>query len=293
MKIVTAKMKRIHVQQTMVNMCVQSALASSNISPCLSHFKIREIPPKSPNESLFKNRYITIGSIISAIKIIASAPQELLIMPRLAETVRNASFIEAPTIGTKELIAKRAVLIVSVSAPWEITFFKERINIKTDIINIVTEVNVVLMSLEIPPNSIPPIDLTQLKTIQILTSGSIHATNKTSVREINNTIAPLLIAAVDIFPLSICIVAIIGAKDDIVLQRILVYAVTLLARDTQILNTYIITQIDEQEENAICIASDVVVCENISKIELKSKSTSIPLKTFNVLFNPTKRYSMM
>ena len=86
----------------------------------------------------------------------------------------------------------------------------------------VTEVNVVLINFDIPPTSLPPTDLTQLNAIQILTSGSMQVISKASVIEINNIIAPLLIAAVDIFPLIICIVAIIGAKDDIALQRIFV-----------------------------------------------------------------------
>ena len=263
------------------------------MSACLLQFKIFEIPPKSPNEILFRNRYIIIGNIINAIITIAKTPQELFIKPRLDETVRNASFIDAPTIGRKLLIAKRAVLIVSVSAPCDIMFLREKTNIKMDIINIVTEVKEFLISLDIPANSMPPIYLIELNTKQIFISGSIHETNNTSVSAIKRTIAPLPIAAVDIFPLSICIVAIIGANDDIAFIKILEYVVTFVAKDAHTLNTYIVMHSVEHDVNAICKAWELDVWESISKIELISRRTRIPLNVFKVLFIPENKYSVI
>ena len=91
-------------------------------------------------------------------------------------------------------------------------FLKEKININIDIINIVTEVKVLLTTLETPPNSIPPRLLAQLSIIHIFTSGIIKTTRKLSVIDINSTIIAFESVALDIFPLIICIDAIIGAK---------------------------------------------------------------------------------
>ena len=129
-----------------------------------------------------------IGSIISAIINIAITPHVLLIKLRLEETVRKASLIDAPTIGTKLLIAKRAVFIDKLSAPCAKTFLNEKINIKIDITKIVTEVNVFLTILEIPPNSIPPRLFAQQSIIHIFTNGSINTAKMPSVTEIKSNI---------------------------------------------------------------------------------------------------------
>ena len=56
-----------------------------------------------------------MGRIIKAIAIKATAPHDALIICTLELKVLSASFTEAPTIGTKLLIAKRAVLRDKVS----------------------------------------------------------------------------------------------------------------------------------------------------------------------------------
>lgn len=110
-------MNKTQVQHTSVKRNVQIELASSRIEPCSSHPTILETEPSIPKESLFKNKKIISGSIITAMAIIAIIPQELFINDILVETVRRASFIDAPTIGTKLLIAKRAVFIDKESTP--------------------------------------------------------------------------------------------------------------------------------------------------------------------------------
>ena len=161
-----------------------------------------------------------IGSIISAIAIIAITPHEFFINDRDEDTVLNASLTDAPTNGTKLLIANRAVFNVRVSAPCDSTFLNEKINIKIDIVKTVTEVNVVLTSFEIPPNSMPPMALTQPNIRQRLTRGSIKVIKKFSTKEINKTIEAFEIVAEVIFPLKICKPTIIGAKALITLQII-------------------------------------------------------------------------
>ena len=155
---------------------------------------------------------------MSAIQIIATIPHEFFIIEREEETVRKASLIEAPTMGTKLLIANRAVLMERESAPCDSMLLKEKININTDITKTVTDVNVFLTSFEIVPNSIPPSAFIQLNIRQRLTSGSINATKKPSTTEINNTIDAFVIPAELILPPIICNDAIIGANEVITLQ---------------------------------------------------------------------------
>ena len=121
--------------------------------------------------------------------------------------------MEAPTIGTKLLIANLAVFNETVSAPCVSIFLNEEINIKSDIIKTVTDVNVFLTSLDNPPNSTPPIDFTQLNIIQIFINGSMQAIRKPSVMEISKIIVAFVIVAVEILPLIISIDVIIGAKE--------------------------------------------------------------------------------
>ena len=123
-------------------------------------------------------------------------------------------------MGTKLLIANLAVFIDIESAPCAKIFLKEKTNIKIDMTNTVTEVKVFLISLDMPPNSIPPSAFIQLNIRHKFTKGSMKATKKPSTIEINKTIEALDIVAEVIFPLIICIVAIIGAKALITLQII-------------------------------------------------------------------------
>ena len=182
--IVIEKIKRVQVQAIKVSIYVHKESASSKIALCMPQSIVLDMPPRSPKQSLFRKTYIIIGSIISAMTNIATTPHEFLIILRLVETVRNASLIEAPTMGTKLLIAKRAVFIDKRSASCVRIFLKEKININIDITNIVTEVNVFLTILETPPNSIPPRLFAQLSIIHIFTSGIIKTTRKLSVIDI-------------------------------------------------------------------------------------------------------------
>jgi hypothetical protein len=81
-----------------------------------------------------------------------------------------------------------------------------------DITNIVTDENVFLTILEIPENSMPPKLFAQHSIMQIFTSGIIKTTRKLSVIDIKSIIIELESVALDIFPLIICIEAIIGAN---------------------------------------------------------------------------------
>ena len=83
--------------------------ASSRQEASLSAPIIFVIDARRLKESLYKNKFIIIGSIINAITIMAITPLVLLIMDILLATVLNASFIDEPTIGTKLLIANLAV----------------------------------------------------------------------------------------------------------------------------------------------------------------------------------------
>ena len=215
------KIKRTQLAQTNVNIYKQIESASSRMTLCLSQCNIFDIDARRPKLSLFKNKYIIIGIIMSAIDIMAITPHEFLIKEREEEIVFKASLTDAPTKGVKLLMAKRAVFKVIVSTLSEIVFFNEKINIKIDIIKTVTDVNVVLTSFEIPLNSMPPIALIQLNIRDKLTSGSINTSKKPSTKEINKTMEEFDTVADDIFPLTSCKLIIIGAKALITLQMIL------------------------------------------------------------------------
>jgi len=103
------------VQHTSVNKNPQIESASSKIAPSLFPPIDFDIEDRMEKESLFKNKFIIIGSINTTMAMIATIPQELLIKERLDVTVLKASFTEEPTRGTKLLIAKRAVLIDKLS----------------------------------------------------------------------------------------------------------------------------------------------------------------------------------
>ena len=93
----------------MVKRKPQQESASSKIALSLSALTSCAIEVSILKESLFKNKLIIIGSIITAMAIIAIIPQDFLIKERLEETVRIASFTEEPTKGTKLLIANLTV----------------------------------------------------------------------------------------------------------------------------------------------------------------------------------------
>ena len=186
--------------------------ASSNISPSLVSPIAFVIEFNSPKDSLFNKRLIITGITIKAMETMVITPQVFLIMLKLLLTVLNASFIEAQTIGTKLLMANLAVLIDRVSVPWDIMFFKEKINIKIDIVKIITEVNVVFMVFDTPWKFAPPSGLIQEKDKQIFTSGKSDTTKKLSIIAMNKDIEVAVTAALAIFPFIMLNMLIRGRK---------------------------------------------------------------------------------
>ena len=99
-------------------------------------------------------------------------------------------------------------------------FLYENTNIKIDIKNTVTEVNVFLTVFDIPLKSHPPIDFIQEKAMHIFVSGNRKTTIISSITEINSSIEPFVIVAPVTFPLKIISEAITGAKALITLHKI-------------------------------------------------------------------------
>ena len=213
MKIVNPKINRTDAQATKVNKNVQTELASLNISPSLFKPISFDTELKNPKEILLSSKLMITGMIISKITIIAITPQEFLIMLKLLLTVLKASFIEAPTIGTKLLIANFAVFIDKVSAPCEIMFFNEKINIKTVIVKIVIDVNAVLTVFVSPLKSFPPIGFIQAKAKHIFTRGRRETIKKLSTILINSAIEVLATAALVILP-HIMLITLISGKNE-------------------------------------------------------------------------------
>lgn len=218
--IVREKINKTHVQAIKTNINPQIESASSSISPSVIQPKALQIAPSKPKESLYNKIWIIIGTIKSEIAIIAIMPQVFFIIERLEATAFKESLIEAPTMGTKLLIAKRAVFIVIESLPCASTFFADKIKKSIDITNTITEVNVVLIVLEIPFKLQPLIGLTIEIVKQALTSGNRHTTKKLSVREIAITEVEQLIAVEDIAPVIIPIALIKGRKAFITLHNV-------------------------------------------------------------------------
>lgn len=111
MKSVKAKINKIEVQQTIASKNENIEFASSIIALSLLQEIPLQIPDKMLNESFESRREIMGGKIRIIIAMIAIIPHAFLIKPMLDITVRSASFIEAPTIGMKLLIANLAVFI--------------------------------------------------------------------------------------------------------------------------------------------------------------------------------------
>ena len=153
-----------------------------------------------------------IGRTIRRTIRIPSTPHEPFIIPMLEDTVLNDSFTDAPTRGTKLLIANLAVLSESVSAPCAKTFLSEKTKVKIDIIKTVTEVKVVRVTLEIAPNSYPPIDFIQENIIESFINGNISLTRQVFITAIKIIIEVFSSIALEIFPLIISTVVIIGTN---------------------------------------------------------------------------------
>lgn len=230
---VSAKINITQVQATKTSINPQRESASSNISPSDEQFSALHTDPRNPKESLYSNKCIIIGTIKSAIAIIAIIPQVLLITPRLDDTVLKASLIDAPTIGTKLLIAKRAVFIESESFPCAKTFFADNRKNNIDITKTLTEVKAVFIVLDIPLRLHPPIGLTIEMVRQDLTSGIRQTTKNPSTKVIASTEIAQLVVVLDIAPDIIPIVLIKGKKAFITLHNVLIYALVNSARPTQ------------------------------------------------------------
>ena len=217
---VKPKINKTHAQTTNVSKKVQIEFASSSIASSPFDPISFDIELNKPKDSLFSKRLIIIGIMIIIITIIAITPQEFLIILRLLVTVLNASLIDAPTIGTKLLIANLAVFIDKESDPCDITFFKEKINMKIDIVKMMTEVNVALIVLVIPLKSLLPIGLIQIKARQILTRGSKETIKKLSIMAINKVMEVLITAAFVMFP-HIMLNTLINGKKELTTRHML------------------------------------------------------------------------
>ena len=97
------------MQETKVSKNPQTESASSKIEFSLLQPISLDSEDSRLKESLFKKRLIIMGSIMTATAIIAITPQDFFIIVRLALTVLKVSLTEAPTKGTKLLIANLVV----------------------------------------------------------------------------------------------------------------------------------------------------------------------------------------
>lgn len=153
MRIVNEKINKMQVQRTSVSKNPHIELASSITPYSLLQPSAFAIEAEILKNSLYNSNAMIIGNIRSAIVIIAIIPQEFFMSERLAVTVLKASFTVEPIIGIKLLIANLAVFIEIESAVCDKTFLQDKTNIKIDIINTVTPVNVFFNVLDIPLKS--------------------------------------------------------------------------------------------------------------------------------------------
>lgn len=205
-------------------------------------------------------------------------------------TVLKASFTEEPTMGIKLLIANFAVLIDIESALWDRTFFVDNTNKKIDIIKTVTPVKAFFNDLEIPEKSSwPPKAFITAKQIQISIIGSINATKNSSIKAINKSIEVLETALLEMLPLIMYIVVMIGTKASITLQRAVMYSETNSVRLLQTLRIVKHVHKAEVRENELLIKSDDKESLNILKIEAINKTISMEKKLFIVEFNPKNK----
>ena len=149
-------------------------------------------------------------------------------------------------------------------------FLAEKINIKIDIVNTVTEVKVVFSVFDIPLKLFPLRGFIHEKDIQSLIIGKSMLTINVSTRAINTIIRVFDTTALEMFPFIMFKVVISGTNAFIMLQRALKYEVTDLHKEIQILNTVSDSVKIEQMENALLIDSlekasdsDVKIVEHI------------------------------
>lgn len=289
MKIVIPNINKTQLQQTRVNINPHIESASSNTADSLLQPIKRAKEVDMLNDNLFKNRLMIIGSIINAIEIIAITPHELFIKERLDVTVLSASFIDEPTRGTKLLIANLAVFKDKLSLLCVKMFLYDNTNIKIDITNTVTEVNVFFTVFEMPEKShVFPQARTQDKESKTLINGSIDDIKKISTREIKSIIDVAVTVALLMLPLIMSIAVIIGVNVFITPQRIFMYEVTRLASETQVLKTHNAMQQEEQIEKTEP-KFDVKELAVICKMEEIIKIIKIELNDFNTLSIPASK----
>ena len=153
MSSVKANINKIHVQITSSSKNPQIELISSKIPPSLQQPRDFAIALDILKISLLNRREIIIGSISSEIMKIAIIPHDDFTKDKLALTVLNASLTVGPTIGIKLLIANFAVFIDKLSIDWDNSPLPDRINIKTDIIKMVTPEKELFNVFDIPLKS--------------------------------------------------------------------------------------------------------------------------------------------
>lgn len=197
----------------------------------------------------------------------------------LVATVLKASLTEAPTRGTKLLIAKRAVFKVRLSELWDNMFFVVKININIDITKTVTEVKVVFNVFEIPLKLPPPSGLMQAKDIQSFTRGSIKPTKNASINDISTSISVFKTTALERLPFIMLSVVISGTNAFITLDSVFKYEPTVLESEIQTLNTVSVTTRIEHIENDFFNASFVNELARVEKIDDMISKISIPENT--------------
>ena len=284
-------MNSTQVQATIVKRNPQIESASSRMALSLFTFIIFAREDNMLKESLFKKRLIIIGNIKIAIEIIPIIPDDFFIKSKLEFTVRKASLTEAPTNGTKLLIAKRAVLIDKESALCESVLLNDKTNINIDITNTVTEEKVVFTVLEMPLKStLCPTLFIQAKDKHILISGSINAIKNPSTKLINKSIVPLIIIALETLPLIVKRAMIIGMKAFITLHKICKYSHTYVVICKQIEKTAIDMQRVEHKERILLTPVLTEPAQNVLKMLIMIINASIEPKLFKTLSKPENRY---
>lgn len=207
----------------------------------------------------------------------------------LVATVLKASLTEAPTRGTKLLIAKRAVFRVRLSELWDNMFLVVKININIDITKTVTEVKVVFNVFEIPLKLPPPRGFMQANDIHSFTSGSIKPTKKASINEISTSINVFKTTALEMFPFIMLSVVIKGANAFITCDSVFKYDPTVLEREIQTLNTVSVTTRIEHIENDFFNASFVSEFARVEKIDDMISKINIPENTLTTSSTLAKR----
>jgi len=228
---------------------------------------------------------------MTATAIIAITPQDFFIIVRLALTVLKVSLTEAPTKGTKLLIANLVVFKEIESALWESVLLYDSTNIKSDITNTVTDVNVVLTVFEIPLTSQQLFKhLTHPNAKHILISGSINESKKVSTTLMNNMKELFITTALDIFPLIVSVLIIIGIKLFITLHKSFIYAAVFDAKALQTFKTVIeIQRAEQMEKILLALVSDKELLR-ILNIEIMIIKAKIEANSFKTVFIPEVKY---